>query len=209
MRCCGVPQIRRLDGGARAATAVIDGAPRGVAAHAEGCCAMSRGMGPVQTRTPPAARAGCCATGTWPVSDHCHAAPNIASARSIRACITIGGAGCMPPELIHLRERGRPAAASHHARKRKPPPNRKSGGGGWCLMPMPEWHRRSRKGDQYICCPPLMLIVDPVTNPPSSEHRKLTPRAISLAWPNRPTGILATIFSRTGGGTAATMSVSI
>ena len=35
--------------------------------------------------------------------------------------------------------------------------------------------------DQYICCPPLMLSVEPVTNPPFSEHRKFTPRAISLA----------------------------
>ena len=34
---------------------------------------------------------------------------------------------------------------------------------------------------QYICCPPLMLSVDPVTNPPSSEHRNATPRAISVA----------------------------
>jgi len=62
---------------------------------------------------------------------------------------------------------------------------------------------------QYICCPPLMLSVDPVTNPPSSEHRNATPRAISCAWPSRPTGIFATIFSSTSAGTAATMSVSI
>ena len=73
-------------------------------------------------------------------------------------------------------------------------------------------HRRGRShacARQYICCPPLMLSVDPVTNPPSSEHRNATPRAISLAWPRRPTGILATIFSSTSAGTAATMSVSI
>ena len=31
-----------------------------------------------------------------------------------------------------------------------------------------------------------MLSVDPVTNPPSSEHRNATPRAISLAWPKPP-----------------------
>ena len=62
---------------------------------------------------------------------------------------------------------------------------------------------------QYICCPPFMLIVEPVTKAALSLHRKLTPRAISSAWPSRPTGILATIFSSTGGGTAATMSVSI
>jgi len=62
---------------------------------------------------------------------------------------------------------------------------------------------------QYICCPPLIDSVDPVTNPPSSEHRNATPRAISCAWPSRPTGIFATIFSSTSAGTAATMSVSI
>lgn len=62
---------------------------------------------------------------------------------------------------------------------------------------------------QYICCPPLIDIVDPVTNPASSLHRNATPRAISSAWPKRPTGIFATIFSSTGAGTAATMSVSI
>ena len=63
--------------------------------------------------------------------------------------------------------------------------------------------------DQYMCWPPLIDIVDPVTKPPSSEARKLTPRAISLAWPRRPTGIFATIFSSTFSGTAATMSVSV
>jgi len=62
---------------------------------------------------------------------------------------------------------------------------------------------------QYMCCPPLSDKVVPVTKPASSLHRKATPRAISLAWPRRPTGILATIFSSTAGGTAATMSVSI
>ena len=48
-----------------------------------------------------------------------------------------------------------------------------------------------------------------VMNPPFSDVRKATPRAISSAMPSRPTGILATIFSSTGAGTAATMSVSI
>ena len=62
---------------------------------------------------------------------------------------------------------------------------------------------------QYMCCPPLMLSVDPVTNAASSEQRKDTPRAISSALPSRPTGILATIFSSTSFGTAATMSVSM
>ena len=62
---------------------------------------------------------------------------------------------------------------------------------------------------QYICCPPLIDRVDPVTKPASSLHRKATPRAISSAWPRRPTGILATIFSSTGAGTAATISVSM
>src|SRR3546814_7670910 len=42
---------------------------------------------------------------------------------------------------------------------------------------------------QYICWPPLIDSVDPVTNPASSAHRKATPRAISCALPSRPTGI--------------------
>ena len=62
---------------------------------------------------------------------------------------------------------------------------------------------------QYICWPPLMDRVEPVMNPPSSETRNFTPRAISEAWPRRPTGILATILSSTSAGTARTMSVSI
>src|SRR5579871_4963612 len=62
---------------------------------------------------------------------------------------------------------------------------------------------------QYICWPPLIDKVEPVMNPASSETRNSTPRAISPAWPRRPTGIRATIFSSTCAGTAATMSVSI
>ena len=50
---------------------------------------------------------------------------------------------------------------------------------------------------QYMCWPPLIDRVEPVMKPPSSPHRKATPRAISSAWPSRPTGILATIFSST------------
>ncbi len=62
---------------------------------------------------------------------------------------------------------------------------------------------------QYMCWPPFIDSVEPVTKPASSEHRKATPRAISSARPSRPTGILATILVITSGGTAATMSVSI
>ena len=54
-----------------------------------------------------------------------------------------------------------------------------------------------------------MLMVEPVMKPPFSLVRNATPRAISSAIPKRPTGILATIFSSTGAGTAATMSVSM
>ena len=41
--------------------------------------------------------------------------------------------------------------------------------------------RLSQTGHQYICWPPLTLMVDPVTKPASSAHRKLTARAISSA----------------------------
>ena len=90
------------------------------------------------------------------------------------------------------------------------------GGHGWMIESSPERDhplapstQAWRGNPQYICWPPLMLSVLPVMKPPSSAQRKVTPRAISLAWPSRPTGILATIFSSTSGGTAATMSVSI
>src|SRR5947209_7847192 len=62
---------------------------------------------------------------------------------------------------------------------------------------------------QYMCWPPLIDKVEPVMKPASSATRNTTPRAISSALPSRPTGILATIFSSTGAGTAETMSVSV
>src|SRR5689334_638261 len=62
---------------------------------------------------------------------------------------------------------------------------------------------------QYMCWPPLIDSVEPVMKPASSATRNSTPRAISSALPRRPTGILATIFSSTGAGTAETMSVSV
>ncbi len=42
---------------------------------------------------------------------------------------------------------------------------------------------------QYICWPPLIESVDPVMKPALSLVKNSTPRAISLAWPSRPTGI--------------------
>jgi glutathione synthase/RimK-type ligase-like ATP-grasp enzyme len=69
--------------------------------------------------------------------------------------------------------------------------------------------RRRIVRHQYMCWPPLIDSVEPVTNPAFSSHRKATPRAISSALPRRPTGIRATIFCRTSSGTAATMSVSM
>src|SRR5687768_658395 len=62
---------------------------------------------------------------------------------------------------------------------------------------------------QYMCWPPLIDSVEPVMKPASSAIRNITPRAISSARPKRPTGIFATIFSSTCGGTARTMSVSM
>ena len=44
---------------------------------------------------------------------------------------------------------------------------------------------------------------------PTAMPVDATARAISSAWPSRPTGIRATIFSNTASGTAATISVSM
>ena len=71
------------------------------------------------------------------------------------------------------------------------------------------YNRFFNQSYQYMCCPPLIDKVEPVINPASSSVRKQTPLAISEAWPNLPTGIPATIFSKTLSGTAATMSVSM
>ena len=54
--------------------------------------------------------------------------------------------------------------------------------------------------------PPLADRVEPVMKPASSATRNRIARAISSAWPSRPTGIRSTIFSRMFGGTAATMT---
>ena len=61
---------------------------------------------------------------------------------------------------------------------------------------------------QYMCCPPLIDSVLPVMKSAPSAVRNATPRAISSAWPSRPTGMRATIFCSTSAGTARTMSVS-
>ncbi len=61
---------------------------------------------------------------------------------------------------------------------------------------------------QYMCWPPLIDSVEPVTNSASSAVRKATPRAMSSALPSRPIGMRATIFSSTSAGTARTISVS-
>src|SRR5205814_2379276 len=70
-------------------------------------------------------------------------------------------------------------------------------------------NKNATQHGQYICWPPLIDSVEPVMKPASSAIRNKTPRAISSALPSRPTGILATIFSSTGAGTADTMSVSV
>src|SRR5215472_10529954 len=53
---------------------------------------------------------------------------------------------------------------------------------------------------QYICWPPLIDSVEPVTKVAVSETRNSTPRAISSAWPRRPIGMRATIFFSTSSG---------
>src|SRR5437763_8966142 len=57
--------------------------------------------------------------------------------------------------------------------------------------------------------PPLTQSVSPVMNAPPSLTRNITALAISAGLASRPTGILATIFSRISGGTAATIAVSV
>ena len=69
--------------------------------------------------------------------------------------------------------------------------------------------RRPVSHHQYICCPPLIDSVDPVMKPAFSLVRNSTPRAISSAWPRRPIGICATIFSITLSGIVASISVAI
>jgi hypothetical protein len=77
------------------------------------------------------------------------------------------------------------------------------------VPPPPTILRNEGRRAQYMCWPPLIDSVEPVMKPASSAIRNITPRAISSALPSRPTGILATIFSSTLAGTAATMSVSV
>jgi hypothetical protein len=64
--------------------------------------------------------------------------------------------------------------------------------------------------DQIIYCPPLMVSVEPVMKPDSSETRNTTQRATSSGSPRRRTGMSGRIdFSKTSFGTALTMSVAI
>src|ERR1700731_1346373 len=64
--------------------------------------------------------------------------------------------------------------------------------------------------EQIIYCPPLMVSVEPVMKPDSSETRKATQRAASSGSPRRRTGMSGrTDFSKTSFATALTMSVAI
>lgn len=67
---------------------------------------------------------------------------------------------------------------------------------------------RSDVRASYMSIPPLTDSTLPVMKPASSSARNRTARAISCAWPSRPTGIRATILSSASCGTAATISVS-
>ena len=69
-------------------------------------------------------------------------------------------------------------------------------------------HIEGRGPPQYMCWPPLIDIVEPVTKSASSPQRNTTPRAMSWALPRRRIGMFWIIFSSTRSGTAATMSVS-
>src|ERR1700694_5521252 len=64
--------------------------------------------------------------------------------------------------------------------------------------------------DQIIYCPPLIVSVEPVMNPDSSETKNNTQRATSSGSPRRSTGMSGrTDLSKTSFGTALTMSVAI
>ena len=81
---------------------------------------------------------------------------------------------------------------------------------GLVYLPHPFDQRRARKskGASLHTLVPLIDIVEPVMKSASSAVRNTTPRAMSSAWPRRPTGMRAMIFSKTSAGTARTMSVS-
>ncbi len=68
---------------------------------------------------------------------------------------------------------------------------------------------RAPAGDHTKCWPPLMVSVEPFTNPASSLARYSTAWAISSASPRRPVGMVEMILLRISSGTAITISVAM
>jgi len=128
----------------------------------------------------------------------------------IRSGVTMGQIQTHPHPEERSVSKGEPsvstALTAPPSRRRYAPPQDENGAVWNCVCQAAPLPLRIR---QYICWPPLIDRVEPVMKPPSSETRNFTPRAISEAWPRRPTGIFATILSSTSAGTARTMSVSI
>ena len=105
------------------------------------------------------------------------------------------------PKRINSVRSGRSPQGRSSARGYARKPSRRMPASGVC--------KAKQESHQYMCWPPLIDSVDPVTNPAFSSTRNATPRAISSALPSRFTGIFAMILPSTSCGTAATMSVSM
>ncbi len=121
------------------------------------------------------------------------------------------GGRCRLHGAIHLRRHAgeadaprRPAQA--HPRRRGEASGRDDVEG---LRAAPGLRGPAPVRDQTKNWAPFAEMVEPLMKPASSEARKVTMRAISSGSPRRPAGIWATIFSRTGSGTAITISVAM
>ncbi len=71
----------------------------------------------------------------------------------------------------------------------------------------PKYSQDALQKSYYMYCPPLISKLAPVIKPLCSSAKKATMRAISCGIPNRPTGILAIIASKTSSFMEASISV--
>jgi predicted MFS family arabinose efflux permease len=162
-----------------------------------------RRHGPRRWRADPPDVAGLRLGGARPRGGVRRAAEGRGRGGGVRRIARRAGAGRLRRGVRRPRAGGdlQAAAVGSHKRKKAPP---RMGKG-----PPSVVQAVAGPGDQYMCWPPLTDSVEPVMKPLSSSTRYSTALAISSAWPRRPTGILATIFSSTWAGTARTMSVSM